>query len=442
MIGSQMCHYSACRWFVFNRGISVRVIAFLLFFVASSAHSQELCEALLQHGIFNESLVEEDSISYSHKEAKQRFCAREIRSAEEAEAYGLDFLLSVIPLSYDAQLESYEQFQLNVCELDWEQYFNQREQREVLQAAQADNRTRALAWSQCMGETGIQLSYSIVSDASFNVRISLRGEAADRLEFLQDELSISPGNAAYCEPINPTMGADITLKCQRGSNGPLSLVAHTTFGARQINIPAKPKRAKTWVDVEPWNTVAQLHTKGALLRGVWSEFTRCPKDSFATAFRLKIEPFQSRGQYDDTALNAVQLLCFGATPDATMTLSALEGDYGAWSEWVSCPGSSVLSAYQLKHHPKQWSGDDAGGIAVRFGCRSLASKKRVVRARLKADNEITWGEFLPVSSCPANSGICAMSTRYLPYQGNSIIGDFDDLSISDVRFECCALSGS
>jgi len=287
----------------------VRVLALFLLFAAPITYAQDRCDVVLKHGVFNEAMAEGGPLTYTYKEVKQRFCSRVVTSVEEEIAFGLSALLRNIPVTYDADKESYAEFQQALCQQDWQQYYGRANHLAKLQAAAADNRAQAVEWSQCMANDGVQLSYSIISDAAFVVRMVLNGDAAETVSFLDTELSIRPANAAHCESISGTMGANISLHCRRLSGGPIALLARTSGGPQALVIPSKPKSSNRSVYFEPWNTVATLHAKGAVPRGVWSAYSRCPEGSFATAFRSRVEPFQARGQYDDTGLNAVQLRC-------------------------------------------------------------------------------------------------------------------------------------
>ena len=42
--------------------------------------------------------------------------------------------------------------------------------------------------------------------------------------------------------------------------------------------------------------------------GTWTEWSSCPKNSYARSFRLRLERKQG-GLYDDSGLNAVQIKC-------------------------------------------------------------------------------------------------------------------------------------
>ncbi|XP_075434352.1 uncharacterized protein LOC142471433 [Ascaphus truei] len=152
--------------------------------------------------------------------------------------------------------------------------------------------------------------------------------------------------------------------------------------------------------------------------GDWGDLQTCPDGYYARAFSLKVEGNQGSG--DDTALNAIRLLCVSSNNEE-YSIQSTEGPWGSWTSPVWCPNGNLI-AFSLRVETPLWFGDDTAANNIMFKC---------------SDNSIlegsgqSWGTYEGWSeSCQI--GICGIQTKVEPTQG-----DGDDTALNDVKFTCC-----
>lgn len=78
-------------------------------------------------------------------------------------------------------------------------------------------------------------------------------------------------------------------------------------------------------------------------QGAWGEWgppAYCPAGQYVWGFRVKGEPYQGNG--DDTALNAVQLICKSGASGAPTYIRSLEGKWGSWGSDHVCRETPVI----------------------------------------------------------------------------------------------------
>ncbi|XP_053908740.1 vitelline membrane outer layer protein 1 homolog [Cuculus canorus] len=151
--------------------------------------------------------------------------------------------------------------------------------------------------------------------------------------------------------------------------------------------------------------------------GEWGEPEFCPKGLYAVGFQLKVQPPQ--GFFgDDTALNAVRLLCANGA-----VATAGEGPRGTWSSPLSC-NRGHLTAFRLRVEASRGLWDDTAANNVDMAC----SDGRVLEGQ--GGRAGTWGNWS--SSCPHGGGICGLRTRLeAPQRGG------DDTALNSVDMFCC-----
>ncbi|XP_069738558.1 vitelline membrane outer layer protein 1 homolog [Phaenicophaeus curvirostris] len=153
--------------------------------------------------------------------------------------------------------------------------------------------------------------------------------------------------------------------------------------------------------------------------GDWGDPVFCPKGSYANGFQLKVEPPQGLFR-DDTALNAVRLLCSNG---ATATSS--EGPRGTWLSPLSC-SRGHLSSFRLRVEAPQGLWDDTAANNVDVAC----SDGRVLEGQGGLAG--TWGNWS--SFCPHGGGVCGLRTRLeAPQRGGK-----DNTALNDVEMFCCS----
>ncbi|XP_077326863.1 vitelline membrane outer layer protein 1 homolog [Lithobates pipiens] len=157
--------------------------------------------------------------------------------------------------------------------------------------------------------------------------------------------------------------------------------------------------------------------------GVWEWLDMCPYNTVASGFDLKVEPPRRDG--DDTALNAIKLLCTKPGERESRTIQAQitskEGGWGRWTGIQWCP-SGFLISFALQVEWPQGNGDDTAANNIMFQCSDN---------NILTGNGGGWGTFGDWSE-RCESGICGIRTRDELPQGNG-----DDTALNDVAFRCC-----
>ena len=76
--------------------------------------------------------------------------------------------------------------------------------------------------------------------------------------------------------------------------------------------------------------------------GKWGDSEFCPEGSWAGGFQLKNEP--SCGDIcDDTALNAVKLVCVDYNNNVVGQATSKIGSFGKWEDGLMCDGDGRIS---------------------------------------------------------------------------------------------------
>ena len=164
--------------------------------------------------------------------------------------------------------------------------------------------------------------------------------------------------------------------------------------------------------------------------GSWgsNNFTYCPTDQVACGVITRVEGPQGGG--DDTAMNAVRLVCCNSIePLGAMNkqqISSLEGGWGDWGLEDMCPAGKNIIGYRLRIEPNQGGGggnDDTALNDIELYCEgggSVTSKKG------------SWGNYGAPAYCPTGQKVCGLKTRLEGGQGGG-----DDTSLNGVRLACC-----
>ena len=89
----------------------------------------------------------------------------------------------------------------------------------------------------------------------------------------------------------------------------------------------------------------------------------CPHPHHAIGYNTKIEG--SLGKGDDTALNSIKLIC----SDGSLIYSSA-GPWGVWGNDAFCKSGEKFSAFAMKSEPEQGKGDDTAANGVKLYCSS------------------------------------------------------------------------
>ncbi|XP_073479127.1 vitelline membrane outer layer protein 1-like [Aquarana catesbeiana] len=162
-----------------------------------------------------------------------------------------------------------------------------------------------------------------------------------------------------------------------------------------------------------------INVKNGGYWGDWGEMYMCPPGTVATGFDLKVEPPQRAG--DDTALNAIKLLC--TKPEESDIYAEITSTTGRWGSWTGiqwCPSGALIS-FALKVESYQ-DNDNTAANNIKFQCSDN---------NILTGNGGRWGTFCDWSDI-CQSGICGIRTRVEPPQGGE-----DDTALNNVEFRCC-----
>ncbi|XP_044138687.1 vitelline membrane outer layer protein 1 homolog [Bufo gargarizans] len=152
--------------------------------------------------------------------------------------------------------------------------------------------------------------------------------------------------------------------------------------------------------------------------GNWGDVQRCPPDSRAVGFNLKVEESQRKG--DDTALNGIGLFCAYPNGSPAGMITSSVSQWGRWGNGLWC--QKHLAAFRLQVEPSQSKGDDTAANNMEMLC---SDPKHLIGI---GGHWGTYGSWSP--SC--YTGICAIKTKVEAPQGRG-----DDTALNDVQFECC-----
>ena len=120
-------------------------------------------------------------------------------------------------------------------------------------------------------------------------------------------------------------------------------------------------------------------------RGSWQTLETCPYGTLITGFRLRVEPNQGSG--DDTAANAIEVRCSDGT-----TLRPHDGHWGDWTSWSTCPDGYAVAGLQTR--VEEGANDDSALNDVNMLCREV-----VAELPLLGQSPTSWGKWGPMETC-------------------------------------------
>ncbi|XP_045168615.2 vitelline membrane outer layer protein 1 homolog [Mercenaria mercenaria] len=167
--------------------------------------------------------------------------------------------------------------------------------------------------------------------------------------------------------------------------------------------------------------------------GKWGPAQYCPKGSYAIGYDMKIEPKQ---KVDNTALNAIKLVCESLDGDETGEITSTQGHWGSWVGRTLCPSESGerlhLTSFDLQVQPKRGAfKDDTAANYVKFRCRCGCGHQYEINKPPGHGLFGTWGAWS--DECPHGTSICGIKTKVEKPRGPFR----DDTALNDVKFYCC-----
>jgi hypothetical protein len=249
--------------------------------------------------------------------------------------------------------------------------------------------------------------------------------------------------AAHCPPLTPSH----TLLNKDGAAGPLkdeafldatlsvTVELQKLIAAVRTASPSHGDAALAklgFLSREPSHTPSRNDHKQALTlaaagKGLFTPALFCRPGTFVSGFTQRVEEVQGDG--DDSALNAVALLCSDRDGKSVERLTAWEGVWGTWSAPASCPAKQFITRGQIKVEPPQIAGDGTAANASRFACGD--------GTRLAADNDGTWGSWGAEGGCATAEAMCGVEIAYQPPQDGA-----DDVAMTGMRMHCCVVDAA
>jgi hypothetical protein len=247
---------------------------------------------------------------------------------------------------------------------------------------------------------------------SFRDRVAvMSGQSTNNAEVLQnaaaacfDQLSAPPTTTQVNACVNAT-----TLAGLKGAG-------YVELSLSQLELPLKAipayGRADRLDDV----------TVGTGLYGNWTAWKMCPKGTFASGYRMRVETPQGKG--DDTALNGIWFDCQKWERTKLNELLVDRGLYGTEHGYARCK-NGPMNGMNLRFEKSQGSGDDAGATDIEASC--------VSGEQIHAPGGIEkWGDLLGMKHCPAGTAVCGARVRTESSRGKG-----DDTTLNGLELSCC-----
>ncbi|XP_037047627.1 uncharacterized protein LOC119082266 isoform X2 [Bradysia coprophila] len=158
----------------------------------------------------------------------------------------------------------------------------------------------------------------------------------------------------------------------------------------------------------------------------------CPKNSFVTGMRLKVDHTHVG---DNTALNAIQLICTDMNGYDSMINSAT-GAYGSFGKTKYCL-NGFATGFQLRSQPFQGLlGDDVGAVDFKLICSDISGDP----SQIIADNSgfLPWGDWTKEKHCPSKRAVCGIATQVDSSSG--LFFKRDQSTLNNVDIACCLLT--
>lgn len=175
-----------------------------------------------------------------------------------------------------------------------------------------------------------------------------------------------------------------------------------------------------------------LHSPRITPWGKFGSKELCPKESFITGMRLKVD---HKHLGDNTALNAVQLVCTTMYGDDNEIISSATGRFGVYGQIKYCQ-TGYATGYQLRSQNGQGNArDDVAAVDFKLICSDFNGTSSYA---IDDDNGLLlWGNWTQKQKCPSKTAVCGISTQ-VEDLGNILKND-DETTLNNVDVACCPL---
>lgn len=184
--------------------------------------------------------------------------------------------------------------------------------------------------------------------------------------------------------------------------------------------------------------------------GYWGDWadsaSYCGGNGYVVGLQTRIEGPQNSGAMtnkdDDTAMNAVRLICGSNHPTLGLinvhTIKSKEGPWGDWAQSESieyCPWGTYAKGFQTRVEKSQGGGrneDDTAMNTVRLICSDSAQTSIT-------SYQGQWGDWGTKAFCPEGKYICGFKTRVeKDLGGGKLNKGNDDTALNGIEMYCCS----
>ncbi|UJR18908.1 hypothetical protein I4U23_022036 [Adineta vaga] len=154
----------------------------------------------------------------------------------------------------------------------------------------------------------------------------------------------------------------------------------------------------------------------------------CDANTWAIGFRQRVE--RSCGEHcDDTALNAIELLCGNKDGTYVKSIKPHDGFWGECGDSDRCPGkNNFLKGVSFKTEQSQGQSKiDTAANDCKFTCSQSPNN-------LITSNGELWDDWKDMKYCPPSTAICGFSLKIEDSQDKR-----DHTIVNGAKFDCCAL---
>lgn len=178
--------------------------------------------------------------------------------------------------------------------------------------------------------------------------------------------------------------------------------------------------------------VVWLHSPRITPWGTFGAKELCPMNSFVTGMRLKMDHQKQIG--DNTALNAVQLLCTTLYGENIVNITSATGRFGNYGQIKYCPSGYAIG-YQLRSQTGQGNvKDDVAAVNFKLICSNFNGTRSNI-----VDNELlSWGYWTKAQNCPSKTAVCGIVTQ-VEDLGNNVKNE-DESTLNNVDIACCPVA--
>jgi hypothetical protein len=161
--------------------------------------------------------------------------------------------------------------------------------------------------------------------------------------------------------------------------------------------------------------------------GSWSALKYCPSGQFVNGMRLKVESIRKTGLFgynDNTALNAIELLCgkIGGPFNLNgISILPSEGGYGNWGTKLYCPENTFVTGFQLRSDVSKGTNFFSWFLGMNANDDTAANNLRIFCSQKISFVEgygTTEGYWTSPQHCLERQAICGFRTQIESYKNN------------------------